>query len=79
MVVYWHFIKVKYRWINFFHHKMAFTMRGESDIPTIFNPHRVRAPPNLVVTGEGASRGSVPNGPFGHSAHALQHSDSGKL
>lgn len=55
---------------------MAFTMRGENDIPTIFNPHRVRAPPNLVVTGEGASRGSVPNGPFGHSAHALQHSDS---
>lgn len=58
---------------------MANSIRGEGDIPTIFNPHRVRAPPNLVVTGEATSRCSVPNGPFGRSAHALQHSDSGNL
>lgn len=25
---------------------------GGGDIPTIFNPHRVRAPPNLVITGD---------------------------
>lgn len=52
---------------------MTETARGE--IPTIFNPHRIRAPPNLIVTNE-IPRGNVPNGPFGRS---LQHSDSGRL
>ncbi|KAG8285614.1 hypothetical protein J6590_076749 [Homalodisca vitripennis] len=55
---------------------MAETTRGEGgDIPTIFNPHRIRAPPNLVITNE-TPRGGVPNGPFGRSSHALHHSDS---
>lgn len=62
----------------FFLGAMAEGARGEGggDIPTIFNPHRIRAPPNVVVTNE-TSRGGVPNGPFGRSSHALQHSDSG--
>ncbi|XP_066907120.1 solute carrier family 35 member F3 isoform X3 [Halyomorpha halys] len=53
-------------------------MRGEGDIPTIFNPHRVRAPPNLVVTTENnTSSGSVPNGPFTRpNQPQLQHYDS---
>ncbi|XP_073992586.1 solute carrier family 35 member F3 isoform X2 [Rhodnius prolixus] len=52
-------------------------MRGEGDIPTIFNPHRVRAPPNLVVTSETSPRsGTVPNGPFSRTQHTLQHNDS---
>uniref|UniRef100_A0A1B6DFH4 EamA domain-containing protein n=1 Tax=Clastoptera arizonana TaxID=38151 RepID=A0A1B6DFH4_9HEMI len=55
---------------------MANSIRGEGEIPTIFNPHRVRAPPNLVVTGDATTRGNVPNGPFGRSTHAIQHSDS---
>ncbi|XP_054266377.1 putative thiamine transporter SLC35F3 isoform X1 [Macrosteles quadrilineatus] len=55
---------------------MGETTRGEGgDIPTIFNPHRVRAPPNLVVTNE-APRGSVPNGPYGRTSHTTLHSDT---
>ncbi|BES91716.1 solute carrier family 35 member [Nesidiocoris tenuis] len=47
------------------------------DIPTIFNPHRVRAPPNLVVTSDGSPRsGTVPNGPFSRQQSVLQHNDS---
>ncbi|XP_066993222.1 solute carrier family 35 member F3 isoform X1 [Anabrus simplex] len=46
----------------------------DGDIPTIFNPRRVRTP-SVVVTGEEQPRGSVPNGPFASSAH-LQHTDS---
>ncbi|KAJ9582195.1 hypothetical protein L9F63_003461, partial [Diploptera punctata] len=46
----------------------------DSDIPTIFNPRRVRTP-SVVVTGDEQPRGSVPNGPFASSAH-LQHTDS---
>ena len=49
----------------------------DSDIPTIFNPRRVRTP-SVVVTGDEQPRGSVPNGPFASSAH-LQHTDSGKI
>ncbi|XP_014252840.1 putative thiamine transporter SLC35F3 [Cimex lectularius] len=52
-------------------------MRGEGDIPTIFNPHRVRAPPNLVITSDSSPRsGSVPNGPFSRPLQTLQHNDS---
>ncbi|XP_018903874.1 solute carrier family 35 member F3 isoform X2 [Bemisia tabaci] len=46
---------------------MSRGVEGGGDIPTIFNPHRVRAPPNLVVTG------TASNGPF---SPALTHSDS---
>jgi hypothetical protein len=48
----------------------------DSDIPTIFNPRRVRTP-SVVVTGDEQPRGSVPNGPFTSSAR-LQHTDSGR-
>lgn len=46
----------------------------DADIPTIFNPRRVRTP-SVVVTEEENPR-SVPNGPFTNTA-SLQHADSG--
>lgn len=48
----------------------------DADIPTIFNPRRVRTP-SVVVTEEENPR-SVPNGPFTNTA-SLQHADSGIL
>lgn len=56
-------------------HKNSEAMK-DADIPTIFNPRRVRAP-SVVVTEEDNPR-SVTNGPFSNTA-SLQHSDSGKL
>ncbi|KAL0274510.1 UNVERIFIED_CONTAM: hypothetical protein PYX00_002609 [Menopon gallinae] len=49
------------------------TAMKDADIPTIFNPRRVRTP-SVVVTEEDAPR-SVPNGPFTNSS-SLQHADS---
>ncbi|XP_063243739.1 solute carrier family 35 member F3 isoform X2 [Bacillus rossius redtenbacheri] len=46
----------------------------EGDLPTIFNPRRVRTP-SVVVTGDEQARGGVPNGPFSNTPQ-LQHADS---
>ncbi|KAK6629817.1 hypothetical protein RUM43_003637 [Polyplax serrata] len=53
--------------------RMSTVDMKDADIPTIFNPKRVRAP-SVVVTDEENSR-SFPNGPFS-SISNIQHSDS---
>lgn len=56
--------------------RMSTVDMKDADIPTIFNPKRVRAP-SVVVTDEENSR-SFPNGPFS-SISNVQHSDSGEF
>lgn len=47
----------------------------DADIPTIFNPRRVRTP-SVVITEEESSR-NVANGPFNNSSN-VQQTDSGE-
>lgn len=49
-------------------------MTRDGDIPTIFNPRRVRAP-SVVVTGDEPVRPGVPNGPFNNSSQ-IHHAES---